>query len=254
VFLDSGESRTMRIDRPFNQGSPIYIYSPLYIEELDLSSISEYLYLLEFGTLVDPVTSARMKRLVIGGKKTAKQMQSLSGLNVLTNLEYLDLTGVDYPNIDISNLLLLKTLILTDSTINTLTLPDGCAIEDLRISDSLKSLNLTNLSNLSISNIHGFGSHHVSSITIKNSPMITDNFGHYYNWMLDAQPGDILNLEGIVWKDVDPMSLVEFKRLKNIGATLLLKGRIEISSPTLDQVQELQDIFGDDCFTNNSEL
>jgi hypothetical protein len=103
VELEKGETYTFKKPstaedpehgKDFAMGDPLYIYSPLYIEELDLSKVSEYIYQLEFGRLVDEVTSARMRKLIIGGKKTAKSMNALSGIEVLTNLEYLDLTGV----------------------------------------------------------------------------------------------------------------------------------------------------------------
>lgn len=167
--------------KKFAQGDPIYIYSPLYIEELDLSKISEYIYVLEFGKIVDDVVSSKMKKLIIGGKKTAKTISSLSGFNALPNLEYLDLTGVDYPNIDTSNLLMLKTLILTDSTINTLKLAEGCAIENLYLNKSLMSLELNGTSNLTIDNIHGIKDYHIPRISISNAPNLTDDFSFYYN-------------------------------------------------------------------------
>ena len=254
VYLDAGESRTFTIDRPFNQGSPIYIYSPLYIEELDLSNISEYIYLLEFGTLVDPIMSARMKKLIIGKNKTAKPLQALSGLNVLTNLEYLDLTGVDYPNIDISKLMMLKTLILTNSTINSLTLPEGCMIEELYLNKSIRTFTCSGLYNLSLDKIYGFTNYHIPNISIKNCPNLTNNFGVFYDWVQKATIGNSIILEGIDWKDIAPESLITFKRLKELGIQYTFKGQISITAPTLEQVYILQDLFGENCFTNNSEL
>ena len=240
--------------KDFAVGDPIYIYSPLYIEELDLSKVSKYIYVLEFGKLVDDVLAPQMKKLIIGGEKSAKPLNTLSGLTTMTNLEYLDLTGVDYANVDISTLLLLKTLILTDSTINTLTIPEGCMIEDLYLNKSLKSIELNGVQNLSLENIHGFDSHHVNKITINNSPTLTNDFGFYYRWIQDSKRGDELNLSGILWTDVAPANLIEFKKLVDVGGKLNLKGKIEISTPSIEQVEALQNLFGKDCFTNNSEL
>ena len=240
--------------KDFAVGDPIYIYSPLYIEELDLSSVSKYIYVLEFGKLVDDVLAPQMKKLVIGGEKSAKPLNTLSGLTTMTNLEYLDLTGIDYANIDISTLLMLKTLILTDSTINTLTIPEGCMIEDLYLNKSLKSISLNGIQNLLLENIHGFDSYHVNKITINNSPALTNDFGFYYRWIKDSVSGDELNLSGILWTDVAPANLIEFGNLIKAGGKLNLKGKIEISTPSIEQVEALQNIFGKDCFTNNSEL
>lgn len=263
VELNKGESYTFykasSAEDPVNgkdfvMGDPIYIYSPLYIEELDLSKISSYIYVLEFGKLVDEITSARMKKLIIGGEKSAKPVSSLSGLGVLTNLEYLDLTGIDYPNIDISNLLLLKTLKLTDSTINTLTLPEGGMIEELYLTEALKHIECNGLQNLTLENMHGFDEYHISSIKIVNSPNLTNDFGYYYRWIQSVKSGDSLDLSGIQWKDINPSNLIEFGKVKAVGGKLSLKGKIEIANPTIEEVEELQSIFGENCFTNNSEL
>lgn len=254
VYLDAGETRTFTIDRPFNQGAPICIYSPLYIEELDLSPISEYIYLLEFGTLVDPIMSARMKKLIIGKKKSAKPLQALSSLNVLTNLEYLDLTGVWVDNIDISNLYLLKTLILTDSNINTLTLPEGCAIEELYINKALRKLELNSLYNLTFDGIHGLADHHISSINISNSPALSNDFSFFYEWSKHVVFGDELIISGLHWTEIAPENLLDFKRVIDAGGKLNFKGKIEITQPTIEQVEALQSLFGADCFTNNAEF
>jgi hypothetical protein len=53
---------------------------------------------------------------------------------------------------------------------------------------------------------------------------------------------------------VAPANLIEFGNLVEIGGTLNLKGKIEISTPSIEQVDSLRKIFGKDCFTNNSEL
>ena len=165
--------------KDFAQGDPIYIYSPLYIEELDLSKISSYIYVLEFGNIVNEIIEPMMKKLIIGGNKSAKGLSVLSGLHVLTNLEYLDVTGIDYHTIDVSKLLMLKTLILTDSTVSNLHLSEGCMIEKLYLNESLKALNCHSFPNLTLNNIFGFDTYHIPSINISNSPALTDSFGAY---------------------------------------------------------------------------
>lgn len=243
--------------KDFAVGDPIYIYSPTYIEELDLSKVSEYIYVLEFGKAVDDVTGNSMKKLIIGKNKSAKPLNTLSGLNILTNLEYLDLTGIDYPTIDISNLYLLKTLILTDSSINTLTLAEGCAISELYINKSLNSIELISTKNLTIENIHGIYDHHLSHINISNAPTLTNNFRFFHDWVNEVNPGDSLNLSGINWVGVSPTHLLNFKTLKDTG-TLKLTGKIELqTSPSIEELNQIREIFsepGTDCFLNNSAL
>ena len=93
--------------------------------------------------------------------------------------------------------MLLKTLILTDSTINTLILPEGCAIEELYINKDLRKLELRSASNLTFDNIHGLADNHISSITVLNSPEIVNNFDFFQRWAIDAKSGDELTLSGI---------------------------------------------------------
>lgn len=240
--------------KDFSQGDPIYIYSPLHIEELDLSKISSYIYVLEFGDIVNETTSPMMKKLIIGGNKSAMTLSSLSGLNMLTNLEYLDVTGIDYHTIDVSKLLMLKTLILTDSKVNTLYLPEGCMIEKLYLNEYLRELNCHSFPNLTIDTIIGFDTYHIPSINISNSPALTNSFGTYAHWIDNAKPGDSLTLSGLNWT-VNPAELMRFGEFKDKGGKLSLKGKITIGSdPTIEQVERLQEIFGENCFTNNAEL
>lgn len=58
----------------------------------------------------------------------------------------------------------------------------------------------------------------------------------------------------MLWTDVAPANLIEFKNVIDVGGSLNLKGKIEISTPSIEQVEALQDLFGEDCFTNNAEL
>ena len=240
--------------KDFAVGDPIYIYSPLYIEELDLSKVSKYIYVLEFGNVVDEVVGNNLKKLVIGGEKSAKPLTTLSGLTALTNLEYLDLTGLDIAEINISNLYLLKTLILTDSAINALTLPEGCVIEELYINKNLRKLELNSLSNLTFDGIHGLSENHISSISISNSPALSNDFSFFYEWSKHAVSGDELNITGLYWTEIAPENLLDFKHIIDVGGKLNLKGKIEIIQPTIEQVEALQLLFGEDCFTNNAEL
>lgn len=254
TFYKPSEAEDAVNGKDFAQGDPIYIYSPLYIEELDLSKISSYIYVLEFGNMVDEVTAPMMKKLIIGGEKSAMPLSALSGLNVLKNLEYLDLTGIDRPFIDVSELLMLKTLILTDSTINTVYLAEGCMLEKLYLNEHLRKLECHSLPNLTLDTIVGFNTYHIPEINISNSPALTNSFGAYSNWIDKAKSGDSLTLSGIDWK-VNPSELMRFGTFVKNGGKLSLKGKITIGSdPTLDQVEQLQEIFGENCFTNNGEL
>jgi hypothetical protein len=48
--------------------------------------------------------------------------------------------------------------------------------------------------------------------------------------------------------------LLCFKKFKEVGAKFNLKGKVVILEPTIEQVEALQEIFGDNCFTNGAEF
>ena len=266
VELDSGETYVFHKDpatdengvaipggKNFVVGDPIYIYAPYAIEELDLSNVSRFLEEITL-TVKDPVLGTRLKKLIMNSLENPSQnVNFVAGLSNATNLEYLDVRGLQIGSLDLMNLKLLKTLLAKYSGLTSIELPDGCAIEELQINDKLEELKLSNLPNLKFDNIDGFNTHHVNRIYINNCPDITDNFSYYYNWVKNCKSDDVLSLHGINWVDVQPMNLIEFGKLKNCG-TLDLKGKITITNLSVDQVETIKDIFGDDCFTNNAEL
>lgn len=240
--------------KDFAVGDPIYIYAPYAIEELDLSKVAQYLEEITL-TVKDPILGTRLKKLTMSSLENQSQnVNFVAGLSNATNLEYLDVRGLQIGSLDLSSLTLLKTLLTSNSGLVTLELPDGCAIEHLQLGDKLEEIKLTNLSNLTFDNIEGLDNHHISRINIRNTPALTDKFSFYYEWANEAKKDDELTLTGLHWTDISPDNLLEFKKVKDVGGKLNLKGKIEISQPTIEQVEELQDLFGEDCFTNNAEL
>ena len=238
--------------KDFAMGDPLYIYSPLYIEELDLSPVSKYIYALEFGRLVDDVIGAKMKKLIIGGEKTAKTITTLAGIEVLTNLEYLDLTGVNYPTVDFSTLTLLKTLLAGNSTITQFKLADGCVIDTLVLPESANLISFNNLPNLTWNGITGF-ENHIASVSISGTPALSNNFTQFYNWALKSKKDDVLNLSGFEWDECATQSLIDFGSVLEKGVKLNLRGKVILATdPTTEQVARLQELFGDDCFTNGA--
>lgn len=256
VELNQGDTHLFEYpaDKVFAVGDPIKIFAPYAIEELDLSGISKYLESLILS-VKDPILGTRLKKLILAPKEgTSQQVQSITGLPNATSLEYLDIQGLQIGTLNFSNLKLLKTLLLKNSGLVELELPNGCSIETLQLGESLKKITFNNLPNLTLENIEGYDTIRIPNINIHNCSKLTDNFNYYYQWIQGAQQEDNLNLSGIYWTDVSPEYLIQFKKLIEVGGKLSLKGKIEITDPTTEHVNELKSIFGENCFTNNAEL
>ena len=47
---------------------------------------------------------------------------------------------------------------------------------------------------------------------------------------------------------------MEFQNIVDVGAKFNFKGKVSIGNPTIEQVEALQNLFGDNCFTNDAEF
>lgn len=240
--------------KDFAVGDPIYVYAPYAIEELDLSHVAKYLDEITL-TVKDSILGTRLKKLIMCSlDEKSQKVNFIAGMSNATNLEYLDVRGLQVGSLDLSNLTLLKTLLAKDSAITNFELANGCVIETLQLPDVTESVTFNNLPNLKLENIEGFDTHHIAKINISNCSSLTDDFGYYYRWAKNAVKDDELNLTGILWENVNPSNLIEFKNILKVGGKLNLKGKIVIATPTIEEVEQIQDIFGEDCFTNNAAL
>lgn len=261
VELDKGDRYTFYkpsavepSGKDFAVGDPIYIYAPYAIEELDLSKVAKYLEEITL-TVRDAVLGTRLKRLIISSLDGPSQkVNFIAGMSNAVNLEYLDIRGLQIGSLDLTSQILLRTLLLSGSGLNNVVLADGCVIERLQLSEHTESVKFSNLPNLTLTNIEGFNTQHISRINISGCPELTNNYAYYYKWVNEVQYGDELILSGVNWDNVAPATLIEFKKVLDVEATLKLKGKVVITEPTIEQVEELQRIFGADCFTNNAEL
>lgn len=260
VELNAGDKYSFKDPKQYNEGDVIYLFAPYALEELDLSHISAYLLYFDMSRLDDRVLGNRLKRLIIsnidenGYIIPTRKVGSFFGLDKATNLEYLDLRGLQVGTLDFSNLYLLDTLLLEGSAVNSVKLADGCAISNLQLSRTTEELSLHNLSNLSIESIENFEVQHISTLDIQNCPLISSDSRYFFKWSANAVEGDELTLTGINWTNVSPQLIIEFGSAKDRGVTLNLKGKVVIGDPTIDQVNELTRLFGSDCFTNNAQF
>ena len=132
VELDSGESYVFHKDpatdengvaipggKDFAVGDPIYIYAPYAIEELDLSNVARYLEEITL-TVKDPVLGTRLKKLIMNSLENPSQnVNFVAGLSNATNLEYLDVRGLQIGSLDLMNIKLLKTLLANSKTLSS---------------------------------------------------------------------------------------------------------------------------------------
>lgn len=260
VELNAGDSYSFKDSKQYNEGDVIYVFAPYALEELNLSHISAYLLYFDMSRLNDQVLGNRLKRLIIsnidenGYIIPTRKVGSFFGLDKATNLEYLDLRGLQVGSLDFSNLYLLNTLLLEGSAVNTVKLADGGAIHTLQLSRTTESLSLHNLSELKIESIENFEVQHISNLDIQNCPLISSDSRYFFKWASNAKEGDVLTLTGIDWVNISPQLVIQFGSAKDRGVKLNLKGKVVIGDPTIDQVNELIRLFGSDCFTNNAQF
>jgi hypothetical protein len=122
----------------------------------------------------------------------------------------------------------------------------------------MHSLNLNQLPLLSAENIilEG-GLSKIYSMTIHGCPLIASNYNFIKQWLIEKPSGDassVLDVDNIKWENMDVNEFISFSQYKSNGVPMTLRGEVHLVSINLEQIELLQSIWGEDCFTKNADL
>ena len=258
VRLAPGRSHTFTTKQVINVGDPVRVYSAVNVQELDIHNFIPYLSTLNIAEVYNDEVGTKLKKLVMGvntgtDSRRNTSLSIISGLSQAKRLEYLDISGYQgITNIDLSTHAYMTTLRAYESGLTGLVLANGSPVTALELPDSMQALSFDSLPNLSAGfAIKNFG-RNLTSIYIRNCPKF-DSKTFVFNWntnKLTEASRCSLTLEGIIWTNVDAVSLIT---LGNIGM-LSLKGTVVLNSVTLEQLTLLKEIYGDSCTNPDNEL
>ena len=255
VTLNRGESHTFTTSEVLNVGDPIRIYGAPNIEELDLSEMSSRLTQVSIAGVYDEALGTMLKKLVIGKTGVENLAEfAFSGLAQAKKLEYLDIQGIkNIKSLDLSKHFNFKTLVANGSGISSVTFAKGAPVASISLPSTMTNLSLEQLPYLESNNISFENIRNIDAIVVKACPKVSNNFSFVYNWYKNKNVENanaILIMDNIDWKNVDANKLAEISGIGNLD----LKGKVVLSSITLEQLNTLIEVFGETAFDKNSDF
>lgn len=255
ITLNRGEFHTFTTSEVLNVGDPIRIYGAPNIEELDLSEMVSRLTQVSIAGVYDEALGTMLKKLIIGKAGVENLAEfAFSGLAQARRLEYLDIQGIkNIKSLDLSKHFNFKTLVANGSGISSVTFAKGAPVASISLPSTMTNLSLEQLPYLESNNISFENIRNIDTIVVKGCPKVSNNFNFVYNWYKNKNVENAnatLIMDNIDWKNVDADKLAEISGIGNLD----LKGKVVLSSITLEQLNTLISVFGETAFDKNSDF
>ena len=259
VPLSIGQKHTFTTDQVLNVGDPVYIYSAVNIEEINLSELTQYIENFDASGVADDIMGTKLKRLIIGSATTENnntQFKDLSGLGNATRLEYLDIQNCKNITIaDLSNQNYFKTLKAYGSGLTSVVFAPGAPVESIELPGSMQAVELKQLPRLNTLSFETLNN--LLSLTVEGCPLITKSADLVLNWLSSKVADDsecTLILDNIDWKNVSKIVFKRIAAFKNNGGHLSLKGSIYLATSDQEIADLIISTFGDKVFDKTNEL
>lgn len=261
VELNVGGKHTFTTTDTLNLGDVVKIFGASDLSELDLSQIAPRLAVLDCSAASDNVLGSKMKKLILGGISGVRntELSSISGINKLTSLQEVNIMGYEgITTLDLTTQKDFRKLYAKLSKLSSVDFAAGAPVEYLELPSSITQLTLQQLPYLNSSNIvleNGFKK--VNIINVSNCPNISDDFSFIKNWLNTKEVENSLCslvMDNVVWNDMSVYDLIALGQCKVNGMNIELHGYTSLPMLTLDQVNDLKAVWGDDCFNANADF
>lgn len=255
VTLEIGEYKQFTTKEVINRGDPVRIYAAPNIAEIDFSLMSDKLAVVNIANIYNEALGTKLTKLILGNsQKQNVEVSEISGLKQAKNLEYLDVQGMlGLTSVDLSEHIYLRTLKAFGSGISSATFANGAPIERLELPASLRVIVLNQLTGLTLDNLLFENNSGLSTINIKGTPNLTNDFGWVKSWYNNKTTADkscSLIMDNVYWENVTPEDLIALTQF----GTLSLKGKVVLTSLTVEQFNILIGVFGENAFNKNADF
>ena len=253
IELGIGESYTFTTKETVNLGDPIRIYGAPNIAELDFSKMTDRLAVVTIASVYDEAQGTNLTKLVLGGKDN-NEVSEISGLDVATSLEHIDVTGMKkMVALNLNNHQYIKTVKAKGSGIASITFAKGAPVETLELPTAIRVLTLEQLPYLTTDGLDFEDLSSVQGISIKSCPNLSNDYTLIRDWMsvktTESSRCSIV-MDNINWEGVSGAEMV---RIAQLGIASL-KGRIKLTSINKYQGSILTSVFGETIYDPNAEL
>lgn len=264
IPLEKNENKTFTTVQVLNVGDPLRIYAAPSLLDVNLGDFIEYVSTLNITGVYTESLGTKLKSLNLGVDSTTStkrntSLKVISGLASAKSLETLNIEGYQgITSLDFIELKKLKTLNAFASGLTSVSLFDGSPIELLELPSTIQSISLVNANRIPSSGLIVEDSwKSVTTINIRNCQGLCSDFNLVNTWFTNKTTVNSkcsLTMEGIAWTDVNPLDLISLAALKTDGGVFSLKGTTRLESITLEQIDQIKSLYGDNVFTKGSEL
>lgn len=259
VAMDKGDSHTFTTTDTLNLGDVVKVFAAANIQSLDLSALATRLAVLDCSASYDPTLGSKLKNLILGGSNvTNTELGAISGINTLKALQILNMEGFKgITSLDLTQQTDFRRLYAIGSSISSVDFANGAPVEHLELPSSMLALNLQQLPFLDVNNLVLEDSTNIHSIRIEGCPNLSNDFSLISTWadaktMPDAQCS--LVMDNVLWDGVTPDGFMPILNIKVNGGTLNLKGRITMPTASLEVIQTIESIYGEEVFNKDNDL
>lgn len=259
VALDVDESHTFVTVDTLNLGDVVKIFAAPSLLTLDFSEMANRLVVLDCSAASDN-TGTKLKKLILGGDNvTNTELASISGINVLTSLQEVNIKGFqNISSLDLTKQADLRKLYASGSGLASVTFAAGAPIEVLDLSSAMLGLDLIDLPYLESNNltVDGGNINSIPSINISGCPNISNDFTLAYNWIVaNMQNYRTFVMDNVDWVVDDVTKLYVLTDFKAFEDNILtLNGKVTLPKLTEEQYDTLVEKFGEDAFSSKSDL
>lgn len=259
IELAKEQVHTFTTTDTLNLGDVVKVFAAANILEFNLSQMANRIAVLDCSAAADPSLGTKMKRLILGGAgKTNTELAAISGINVLASLQELNVEG--YQNMTTLNLTAQKDLrkvLAKGSSVASIDFAAGAPVEHLELPSAMMSLNFNQLPYLTFDNlVFESGLANIHTVNIYGCPNLTNDFSFVQRWMNEKTTIDsscTIAMDNVDWV-ASYEDFLAFSQHKANGMKVELKGKVYLGTLDLEAAQEIQHIWGENCFNKGNEF
>ena len=260
IELSVGENYTFSTTDTLNLGDVVKVFAAANLLELDLSQMADRIAILDCTAAADSYLGSRLRSIILGGKgKINTELPTISGINVLTSLQELNVEG--YKNmtyLDLTEQRNLRKVYAMGSSIASIDFAEGAPVDRLELPTTMMALNFNQLPYLTFDNIAFEGGlSNIHTLKIYDCPNLTNDFAFVLGWYNSKNTPDAkctIDINGLNWNGVDPIEMIALSNIDKEGGVLSLKGRVGLNRITYEYIEELKNIYGEQIFSPSNDL
>jgi len=259
VALEVNGTHTFTTTDTLNLGDVVKVFASANLSGFDLSAMADRLAVLDCSAASDPSLGSKLKKLVLGGDSlTNTELSTISGINVLTALQEINVEGYqNLSSLDLTAQKDLRKVYAHGSNVASIDFAAGAPVEYLELPSAMMALNLLQLPYLTKDNmVLESGLANIHTLSIYGCPNLTDDFSFVQGWLDDKTTVDsscTLAMDGVDWNTTYEEFLA-FSQHKANSMKVDLKGKVYLTSLDLDQANALMEIWGNEVFEKNADF